>query len=62
MGASVEVERESLSRTAANAIIKLLAGSTVTEIYLVPPGPGTTPETREIAFAQENRSLTVPLP
>jgi ribose transport system substrate-binding protein len=37
MRGSVEVGREDLSRTAINAMVKLLAGATVPETYLVPP-------------------------
>jgi len=62
MRASVEVGRESFSRTAVNAAIKLLAGSTLPEIFLVPPGRAITRETLAIEFAQQNRSITVPLP
>ncbi len=38
MRASVDAGRELFSRTAINAMVKLLAGSTVPETYLVPPG------------------------
>ncbi len=38
MRGSVQVSREEFSRTAVNAMIKLLAGATVPETYLVPPG------------------------
>ena len=38
MRASVDVGRELFSQTAVNAMVKLLAGSTVPETYLVPPG------------------------
>ncbi len=43
--ASVEVGREQFSRTAVNAMIKLLAGATVPEIYRVPPGEAVTAAT-----------------
>jgi|GEM_PF-386059 serine/threonine protein kinase/DNA-binding LacI/PurR family transcriptional regulator len=36
--ASVDIGREQFSRVAINAITKLLAGSTLPETYLVPPG------------------------
>lgn len=42
MRASVEIGREQFSYTAVNAVIKLLAGSTVPETYLVPPGAAVT--------------------
>lgn len=40
--ASVDVGREQFSITAVNAAIKLLAGATVPEIFLVPPGQAVT--------------------
>lgn len=40
--ASVEIGREQFSHTAINAMVKLLAGSTVPEMYLVPPGDAVT--------------------
>jgi serine/threonine protein kinase/DNA-binding LacI/PurR family transcriptional regulator len=36
--ASIDVGREQFSRTAVNVAIKLLAGATLPEIFLVPPG------------------------
>ena len=38
MRASVDPGRQMFSQTAVNAMVKLLAGSTVPETYLVPPG------------------------
>jgi ABC-type sugar transport system substrate-binding protein len=38
MRASVAIDREAFSRAAVNAMVKLLAGATVPEYYLVPPG------------------------
>ena len=38
MRATVDVDRMTFSQTAVNAMIKLLAGSTVAGTYLVPPG------------------------
>ncbi len=45
MRASINVSRELFSQTAVNVMIKLLAGSTVPEIYLVPPGEVVTRDT-----------------
>jgi len=42
MRASVDVGRMMFSQTAVNAMIKLLAGSTLPETYLVPPGQVVT--------------------
>ncbi len=50
MRATVQVDRELFSHTALNAMVKLLAGSTVPETYLVPPG---TVLTRESLTATE---------
>ncbi|MDL1901980.1 substrate-binding domain-containing protein [Anaerolineae bacterium CFX9] len=47
MRASVEIGREQFSFTAINATVKLLAGSTVPETYLVPPGQAVTQEILE---------------
>ena len=38
MRASVDVGRRSFAETAVNAMVKLLAGATMPEVYLVPPG------------------------
>ncbi|MDX2140861.1 MAG: protein kinase [Chloroflexota bacterium] len=43
MRASVDVGREQFSRAAVHTMIKLLAGGTMSEIVLVPPGPVITP-------------------
>jgi serine/threonine protein kinase/DNA-binding LacI/PurR family transcriptional regulator len=43
--ASVDVGRAQFSRTAINAAVKLLAGSTVPETFLVPPGQAVTKDT-----------------
>lgn len=40
--ASVDVGREQHSRTAIDAAVKLLAGATVPEVFLVPPGQSVT--------------------
>ncbi len=45
--ASVQVSREALSRATINAIVKLLAGSTLPEFVLAPPGQVITRETSE---------------
>jgi ABC-type sugar transport system substrate-binding protein/tRNA A-37 threonylcarbamoyl transferase component Bud32 len=45
MRGSVQVDRREFARTAINAMVKLLAGSTVPETYLVPPGDMVTRET-----------------
>jgi ABC-type sugar transport system substrate-binding protein len=45
MRASVDVGRHLFSQTAVNTMVKLLAGSTVPEIYLVPPGEVVTRDT-----------------
>ncbi|MCC6801877.1 MAG: protein kinase [Anaerolineae bacterium] len=45
MRASVDVGRALFSQTAINTMVKLLAGATVPEIYLVPPGSVVTRET-----------------
>lgn len=50
--ASVDVGREQFSITAINAAIKLLAGATVPEIFLVPPGQAMT-KTNLLAATQE---------
>ncbi|MFQ3566221.1 MAG: protein kinase [Aggregatilineales bacterium] len=42
MRASVEVEREQFSRTAIDAAVRLLAGATLPETFLVPPGAAIT--------------------
>jgi ABC-type sugar transport system substrate-binding protein len=55
MRASVVVPRLYFAQTAVNAMVKILAGSTIPETYLVPPGqvitrenlatsPGATPD------------------
>jgi ABC-type sugar transport system substrate-binding protein len=49
--ASLDVGRQMFSQTAVNTMIKLLAGSTVPEIYLVPPGQVVT---RDSLIATEN--------
>ncbi len=43
--ASVDIGREMFSRVAVDAIVKLLAGSTLPERFLVPPGQVVTRET-----------------
>jgi ribose transport system substrate-binding protein len=45
MRGSVTVGREEFSQAAVNAMVKLLAGSTLPETYLVPPGEVVTRET-----------------
>ena len=45
MRGSVQVGRREFARAAVNAMIKLLAGSTVPETFLVPPGEVVTRET-----------------
>lgn len=49
--ASVDVGREQFSRMAINATVKLLAGSTVPETFLVPPGQAITKD--DLAEATE---------
>jgi ABC-type sugar transport system substrate-binding protein len=45
MRGSVTVNRQEFSHAAANAMVKLLAGSTLPETYLIPPGEVVTRET-----------------
>lgn len=45
MRGSVAIDRAGFSRTAVNAMVKLLAGSTLPETYVVPPGEVVTRET-----------------
>jgi ribose transport system substrate-binding protein len=45
MRASVDVGRQKFSETAINAMVKLLAGTSVPETYLVPPGQVITQQT-----------------
>jgi ABC-type sugar transport system substrate-binding protein len=52
--ASVDVGREQFSLTAVNSVIKLLAGATVPEIFLVPPGQVVTKDTLD---SDDGRSL-----
>jgi ribose transport system substrate-binding protein len=40
--ASVDVSRQFFAQTGVNAMVKLLAGTTLPEIYLVPPGEVVT--------------------
>ncbi len=47
--ASVDVGREQFSRTAVDSTVKLLAGATVPELILVPPGQAVTREILERA-------------
>jgi ABC-type sugar transport system substrate-binding protein len=47
MRGSVAIDRVGFSRTAVNAMVKLLAGSTLPETYVVPPGEMVTRETVE---------------
>lgn len=42
MRASVDVGREQFSQTAVDAMVKLLAGATLPEMFLVPPGQAIT--------------------
>ncbi|MCS7072055.1 MAG: hypothetical protein NZM00_11155, partial [Anaerolinea sp.] len=40
--ASVMIDRAAFSRTAINTAVRLLAGATLPETLLVPPGPALT--------------------
>jgi ABC-type sugar transport system substrate-binding protein len=50
--ASIDVGREQFSRTAVNVTVKLLAGSSVPETFLVPPGQAITKDTLAEATEQ----------
>lgn len=56
---SVDVGREEFSRSAVNVLIKLLAGATLPETLLVPPGETITRDT--LPQATEDSSLSVAL-
>ncbi len=51
--ASVDVGRQKFSETAINAMVKLLAGSSVPETFLVPPGQVITKQILEAAATQQ---------
>jgi len=54
MRGSVQVGREAFSRTAVDALVKLLAGSTIPERFLVPPGAVVTRATLEETAVPES--------
>ncbi len=51
MRASVDTGRQLFSQTAVNAMVKLLAGSTLPQTYLVPPGQVITRATLQVTEA-----------